>query len=128
MSHVAITIVTWNSMKYLPEALASIAGQTFKDRTLLIIDNASTDGVVEFVRERYPDAVILRNSKNLGFARAHNQGIAYAKAHLQPEDGELFVMVTNPDVVLEPDYIEQLMDQMVRRSEAGSAAGKLLKL
>lgn len=128
MSHVAITIVTWNSMKYLPEALASIAWQTYKNRTLLIIDNASTDGVVEFVREHYPEAMILRNTQNLGFARAHNQGIAYAKAHLQPEDGELFLMVTNPDVVLEPDYLAVIMDQMVRRTEVGSAAGKLLKL
>jgi GT2 family glycosyltransferase len=128
MSHVAITIVTWNSMKYLPEALASIAGQTYRDRTLLIVDNASTDGVAEFVRANYPDAVIIRNAKNLGFARGHNQAIAYAKAHLRPADGELFVMVTNPDVVLEPDYLETLMDQMTRRTEAGSAAGKLRKL
>ncbi len=115
-------------MKYLPEVLASIAKQTWTQRTLLIIDNASTDGSIEYVREHYPDAVILRNSNNLGFARAHNQGITYAKAHLQPVDGELFMLVTNPDIVMEPDYIEVLMEQMVRSTEAGSAAGKLYKL
>ncbi len=128
MSHIAITIVTWNSMKYLPEVLASIARQTYKDRSLIIIDNASTDGVEQFVRENYPETVILRNSKNLGFARAHNQGIAYAKAHLQPVDGELFLLVTNPDIVMEPDYMEVLMEQVVRRTDVGSAAGKLYKL
>ncbi len=115
-------------MKYLPEVLTSIARQTWTNRTLLIIDNASTDGSIEFVREHYPDAVILRNSNNLGFARAHNQGIVYAKAHLQPVDGELFMLVTNPDIVMEPDYIEVVMEQMMRNSEAGSAAGKLYKL
>lgn len=128
MAHVAITIVTWNSMRYLPEALASIEAQTWRDFTLLIIDNASTDGVADFVREHYPHAVILRNSKNLGFAHGHNQGIAYAKARLQRPGEELFLLVTNPDIILEPDFVATLVDSVERRPEVGSASGKLLRV
>ena len=128
MSHVAITIVTWNSMRYLPEALASIKAQTFRDWSLLIIDNASTDGVVDFVRANHPKAMIIRNTQNLGFCRAHNQGIAYAKAQLARDGEELFVLVTNPDILLEPDYLEKLLDSVERRPEVGSASGKLLKV
>ncbi|MEY4744227.1 MAG: hypothetical protein RL272_172 [Candidatus Parcubacteria bacterium] len=128
MSHVVITIVTWNSMRYLPEALASIEAQTFRDWSLLIIDNASSDGVAEFVRANHPKAMIIRNTQNLGFCRAHNQGIAYAKAQLAREGVELFVLVTNPDVILEPDYLETLLDSVERRPEVGSAVGKLLKI
>lgn len=128
MARVAITIVTWNSMKYLPEALASVAKQTFRNFVPLIIDNASTDGVVEFVRANHPEAVILKNAKNRGFAHAQNQGIAYAKDKLAREGEDLFVLVTNPDVILEPDYLERIVDQVERRPEVGSAGGKLLKV
>jgi GT2 family glycosyltransferase len=126
MPRIAINIVTWNSLKFLPEALESIRRQTFSDFILLIIDNASTDGTVEFVREKYPGAAILRNTRNLGFARGHNQGVAYAKAHLKGTDP--LVLVTNPDIVLEPDFLEKLVDSVDRRPEFGSACGKLLKM
>lgn len=128
MSRVVITIVTWNSMRYLPEALASIEAQTFRDWSLLIVDNASTDGVAEFVRANHPKAMIIRNTQNLGFSRAHNQSIAYAKAQLGREGEELFMLVTNPDIILEPDYLATLLDSVDRRPEIGSAAGKLLKV
>ncbi len=128
MSNVVITIVTWNSMRYLPEALASIEAQTFRDWTLLIVDNASTDGVVEYVRANHPRAMIIRNTQNLGFCRAHNQAIAYAKAQLVREGQEPFLLVTNPDIILEPDYLATLLDSVERRPEVGAAGGKLLKV
>jgi len=127
MARIAVNIVTWNSLKYLPEALASIFSQTYRDFFVLIIDNGSSDGTPEFVREHFPEAGILRNVKNLGFARAHNQGIAYAKAHLNGADGDPLVLVTNPDIILEPDFIEKLAAEIDRRVDAGSAGGKLLK-
>ncbi|KPJ85102.1 hypothetical protein AMJ57_04365 [Parcubacteria bacterium SG8_24] len=127
MAKAAITIVTWNSMKHLPETLASVFAQTHEDRTVLIVDNASSDGTIGFVRERYPQAVILRNSKNLGFARAHNQGITYARTHLAVPGEELYVMVTNPDLILDPGYLETLIRALESRLDAGSAGGKLLR-
>jgi len=123
-----VNIVTWNSRHYLPEALASIDAQTYRDFYLLVIDNASTDGTVEFIRAHYPNVAVLRNHQNCGFARAHNQGIAYAKAHLAAERGEPLVLVTNPDVVLEPDCLEKLVAGIDARPDAGSAGGKLLKI
>jgi GT2 family glycosyltransferase len=126
--HVAITIVTWNSMRYLPEALASIEAQTHADWSLIIVDNASTDGVAEFVRANHPRAVFIRNTKNLGFSHGHNQAITYAKTHLQRPGEELFVLVTNPDIILTPQYVATLLDTVERRNEVGSACGKLLKV
>src|SRR5687767_11613365 len=128
MAHVAITIVAWNSMKYLPEALASIEAQTFNDWSLLIVDNASDDDVIDYVRSHHPKATIIRNTKNLGFSRAHNQGIAHARAHLGRDGEELYVLVTNPDIILEPDYLETIVDSVERRPEVGAASGKLLKV
>lgn len=128
MPRLAINIVTWNSRRHLPEVLASIDAQTFRDFYLLIIDNASTDGTIEFIRQNYPNVGLLRNHQNRGFAGAHNQGIVYAKAHLTAENGEPLVLVTNPDIVMEPDFIEKLVAGFDGRRDAGSAGGKLLKI
>ncbi len=128
MSRIVISIVTSNSMRHLPEALAAIGAQTRKDCALLIVDNASIDGAESFVRSDYPRAIFLRNSKDLGGARARNQAIAYARAHLRRDGDDLFILTVNPDVVLAPDCVERLVEAVERRPDVGSACGKLLRV
>jgi GT2 family glycosyltransferase len=128
MARVAINIVTWNSLKFLPQALSSILSQTYRDFWLLVIDNGSSDGTADYIRRDFPEAGVLRNVKNLGFTRAHNQGITYAKAHLDASQGDPLVLITNPDIILEPDFLEKMVAEMDRRPDAGSAGGKLLKV
>ena len=127
MSKVIVSIVAWNSMKYLPEALASVSRQTHPDISVVVVDNASSDGSAEFVRREYPKATVIRNAKNLGFARAHNQAIAHAAAHLK-SDGDAFMLVMNPDVIMEPDYLKELVAHVERRPEVGSATGKIFRM
>ena len=88
-------------MRFLPELLKSIMGQTYKDFNVLIIDNASTDGIEAYLRENFPEITFLRNVRNLGFSAAHNQGIRYAIEHW-PQDqlDDRFILLTNPDVIL----------------------------
>ncbi|MFA6603232.1 MAG: glycosyltransferase family 2 protein [Patescibacteria group bacterium] len=128
MPRVSINIVTWNSLKFLPEALKSIAAQTYRDFSVLIIDNASSDGTTEFIRSEYPSFGLLRNFKNLGFCRAHNQGIGHVVAHSNGGGEDRLILVTNPDIVLEPDFLKNLVASLDRRLDAGSAGGKLLKI
>ncbi|MFN3301467.1 MAG: glycosyltransferase, partial [Patescibacteria group bacterium] len=99
---ISIQIVTWNSRKFLSECLNSIFNQTYKDFSILIIDNASNDGTIEFIKENYPTLNILRNSKNLGFATAHNQG-------LRLFENSPYVLLINPDVILEKDWLEKIL-------------------
>jgi len=80
------------------------------------------------VRGHHPKAMIIRNTQNLGFSHAHNQGIAYARAQLGREGQELFMLVTNPDIILDPDYLATIVDSVERRPEVGAASGKLLKV
>jgi GT2 family glycosyltransferase len=122
---VAINIVTWNSCRFLKEALDSIFAQTYRDFLVLVIDNASTDGSPEFIRQNYPQAIVLQNSRNLGFTRAHNQGFTYARTHLNPSGGDALVLVTNPDIIMEPDYLEKAVAEIDRRPSAGSVVGRV---
>lgn len=133
MPRVSVHLVTWNSRKPLPDALDSLRAQTFREFTLTVVDNASTDGSVDCVRERFPEATVLRNFKNLGFSRAHNQAIGMARARWAAEDKQgktamnRYVLVMNPDVIMEPDFLEKLVAGVDGRSEIGSACGKLLR-
>ena len=69
---------------------------------VIIIDNGSDDGSLEFIRENYPEFTLIENRDNLGFSVAVNQGI---KA---PADTD-YVLLLNNDVVLEPDCIFNLL-------------------
>jgi len=121
---ISINIVTWNSMKYLEKCLNSIFSQTFRDFSVLIIDNGSRDGTVEFVRENYnrppKQATVLQNFQNLGFSCAHNQGIKLTESE--------YILVTNPDIILEKNFLENLLNEIEAGSEIGSAGGKLLRV
>src|SRR5256885_5610195 len=97
---VSIVVVTFNSLPYIRECVASIEKQSYKRRELVVIDNASSDGTREFFLDRSVEGVIL-NERNIGFAAAQNQGI-------KRSSGE-WVLTLNPDVVLEPEFIANLI-------------------
>ena len=134
MAKFSIHIVSWNSARVLAEALESLRAQTFKDFTLTVVDNASTDGSVDVVRERLAEATVLRNFKNLGFSAAHNQAIELARNRWADDDKkgrssvDRYVLVMNPDIILTPDFLEKLARGVDGRYEVGSATGKLLRV
>ncbi|HEX9664580.1 MAG TPA: glycosyltransferase family 2 protein [Patescibacteria group bacterium] len=120
MPKVSVNLVTWNGLKYLADCLESIYQQTFQDFSLIVIDNGSTDGTVEFIKTKYPQAAVIQNFKNLGFARAHNQAIEYSNTD--------YVLLINQDIILNSDYLEQLIKTVETDSKIGSLGGKLLKI
>ncbi|MDP3995309.1 MAG: glycosyltransferase family 2 protein [bacterium] len=106
MPKVQIQIVTHNSEKYLEPLFAGIAKQEGVEFSVLIIDNASTDATLGWVRTHHPKARIIANQENRGFARAHNQGFAECQAP--------YVLALNPDVELQ----EGCLPEMLRVMEA----------
>lgn len=120
MNRVSIHIVTWNSMPFLKDCLRSIAAQTYRDYSVIVVDNASTDGSVEYIKKHYPEITVLKNPRNLGFAHAHNQAIHLSKSE--------YVHVTNADTILDKKYLTILVATMDQRHSIGSAAGKLLRM
>jgi GT2 family glycosyltransferase len=116
----SIVLITWNSARYLERCAAGILSQSGAHRDLVVIDNASTDGTCERVAALLPDARLVRNETNVGFAAAANQGISLTR-------GE-WVLLLNPDVHLSPDYAECVIAAMVAAGERfGSGTGKLLQ-
>jgi GT2 family glycosyltransferase len=113
MGRVSIVLVTWNSAPYLRRCLDGILQQTYRDRELIVVDNASADTSLEIVA---PHATrLIRNETNRGFSAAVNQGLAAAS-------GE-FLLVVNPDCYLLPDYAERLVGVMEGRASSPPAPG-----
>lgn len=125
--HVAVSIVTWNSGKYIDSLLKSLDGQTFRDFQIIITDNASSDGSLEQIRSR-DDIIVIKNSANFGFSRGHNKGIEMAMKCWEGKDlSDRFVFIVNPDILLEPDCMERLLISIYRDKTLAAIAPKMLR-
>lgn len=102
----SIIVLTWNQRDLTLDCLASLVQMTYPaDRLLLIVvDNGSADGTAQAIRERYPQAVVLENGENLGFAEGNNVGIRYAMEH-----GAEYVMLLNNDTVVDLAMLTELL-------------------
>ena len=108
----SIVVLCWNDLKVLPDCLRSIYATTrVTEFEVIVSDNGSTDGSIEFVRSNYPAAQLLENSRNLRFAKANNVGIRASR-------GE-YVLILNPDTIIH----EGALDEMVRFADAHPEAG-----
>lgn len=117
---VSIVILNWNCLKYLKHCIDSVMQQTYKNIELMIIDNGSTDSSVGFIKKEFPEIRIIENHKNLGFAKAHNQGIRVTNSE--------YYMPLNPDVVLTKNYVAAMVKTIKTEPDIGSVSGKLLLL
>lgn len=129
MANVQVQIVGWNHARYLTRLFESLRLQTYKDFSVLYIDNASNDGSLDLVREKFPEVITLKNNNNIGFTGAHNQGFQLALKKWAVSDlPERFVFVLNPDIVATPTFIEELVKAAAQEPRAGAIGGKLLKM
>lgn len=115
---VSVHIVTWNSQAFLPTLRRSLETQTRRPDRIIVVDNGSTDGTLRLLAD-WPGIHVLRRTRNLGFARAHNQAIELSQAEA--------VVVTNPDVILEPTCLAELASALERDAQLGSVSPKLLR-
>jgi GT2 family glycosyltransferase len=118
MVKVSVNIVTFNSSSDIAACLASLQTQTFRDFEIHVLDNASADATVELVRRL--NVEIITSSINTGFSKGHNTLIRSSRSD--------YVLALNPDAVLRPDFIGQLVAALEARPDAGSASGKLLRM
>jgi GT2 family glycosyltransferase len=116
---VSIIIVSWNTVGILRDCLRSVYAQTrgiaFE---VIVIDNASSDGSPGMVRREFPQAVLIANSDNRGFAAANNQGIDKAAGR--------YVLLLNPDTIVLDGAIGKSVAFADSRSEAGIVGCRVL--
>lgn len=99
---ISIVIVNYNGLKYIKKCIDSLLEQEYRDFEIIFVDNGSSDGSIEFVRNNYSDIKIVISKKNLGFAGGNNLGIKSAQGDL--------IMLLNNDTWVDRDFLSRLTE------------------
>jgi GT2 family glycosyltransferase len=115
----SVVIVNFNNdrvlrgcLEALPVALEGL------DAEIILSDNGSTDGSVDWVRRKYPEVRIIENNENLGFAEANNRAF--------PQTQGDFILLLNPDTIVQNDAFRPMLEILETRPQAGAVGCKLL--
>lgn len=101
---VSIILLNWNGKEDTLECLESIRQIDYPNYEIILVDNGSTDGSVEFFRDKYPEIEIIQNEENLGFAEGNNVGISNIIAR-----GTDYILLQNNDTVVDPRFLTELV-------------------
>lgn len=117
----SIVIVNWNVKELLRDCLASILAEQQAGGPALeifVVDSASSDGSVEMVRAEFPQANLIASRHNLGYAGGNNAGAAAAAGR--------YILLLNPDTVVQPGALARLVDYMDTRPQVGAVGPQLV--
>jgi GT2 family glycosyltransferase len=115
---VSVIIPNWNGQRFLPACLEALRQQSFTDHEVVLVDNASTDDSVAYVRAAFPEVRAAVLPRNVGFAGGVNAGIQAAR-------GECVALLNN-DTEADPGWLEALVQALDRDREIGFAASKMI--
>lgn len=128
MLDIAVIIVSWNVRDYLADCLRSV----YRDLAfsglrgdIWVIDNASTDGTQELVADLFPTTHLIINQSNPGFGAANNQGMSAAVEAMNGQ-GPRYFFLLNPDTLVRPGAIGQLVCCLEERPDAGMTGARLV--
>jgi GT2 family glycosyltransferase len=113
-------VLSWNGREDTLRCLDSLSNVAYDNLTVVCVDNGSTDGSAEAVRERFPDVRLIETGENLGYAGGNNLGIRDALDH-----GAEWVMLVNNDATVAADVIDGFEAAADTDSRAGILAGKV---
>jgi len=115
---VSVIIVNWNGKSFLADCLDGLRQQTYGDFSVIMVDNGSSDGSLDYVQTHYPEVKTIAQSENLGFAIANNIAIQSVQTK--------YVALLNNDAVPHPQWLANLVEAIEDNPEIGFVASKML--
>ncbi|HUF12920.1 MAG TPA: glycosyltransferase family 2 protein [Longimicrobiales bacterium] len=116
---VDVIVINWNGAAYLPRCLDALLASSARMR-VIVVDNASDDGSVDYIRRERSDVELVRLRENRGYAGAANEGLRRATSR--------YAFLMNPDLLVEPDHLAVLRDRLDADTGIGAAQGKLYQV
>ena len=113
---ITVIIPNYNGKHFMKPCLKSLENQTCKDFKILVVDNHSTDGSIEYMKETYPEIEVLALKENYGFSAAVNTGIRHASTP--------YVILLNNDTTVDSHYIEEMLRAIEQSPDIFSVAVK----
>lgn len=98
---VSVIVLNYNAGELLLNCIESIKKSAYKNLEIIVVDNISTDKSQEICKEKYPDIKLIQNDENFGYCEGNNIGIRKAVGD--------FIMILNPDTIIEPNSINELI-------------------
>lgn len=115
----SVIIVNYNVKEFLQNLLHSIEKASANlSKEIIVVDNASDDGSVEVIREKFPYVNLIENKINAGFGKANNQGLAVAKGK--------YILFINPDCIVSEDTLDKMISFFGGHSDCALAGCKIL--
>jgi len=115
----SVVIVNYNVKYFLEQCLhTAIKAASRLSSEIIVVDNDSVDGSCQMVEEKFPEVKLIANKENLGFSKANNQAIRISK-------GE-YILLLNPDTVVEEDSFQKIVEFMDRTPDAGGLGVKMI--
>lgn len=117
----AVIVLSWNGIDELPACLEALSKQTVPT-TVMVVDNGSVDGSADFVKQHYPESILIENNANLGFSGGMNVGLRWLLEHKPDLD---IVVLLNQDTMVAADWLAQIENAFVQNPQAGAVGCKI---
>lgn len=114
----SVVIPSWNTREYLAACLTHLAAAEKPATEVIVVENASSDGSLEYLRSHHPEVRLVVNARNEGFARGSNQGLAIARGR--------YALLLNTDTEVAPDAIARLVRFLDEHADYGAVAPRLV--
>ena len=101
---VSVIIVTFNHKNYIENCLSSVLLN--KPLEIIIVDNCSTDGTNDLIKEKFPGVILIENRENSGYGCGNNLGVRLAKGK--------YIIILNPDTKVSPNWLDKLVNPLAR--------------
>jgi len=118
---VAIMIINYNGLKWLPTCLTSVARTDYPRLDVYMVDNGSSDGSIEYVKKNFPWIKVIQHPRNLGFAEGYNRAI-------QKTEADYLVLLNNDVEVLDPGWVKFLVDAVTEDPKNAAVACKMVSM
>ncbi len=125
---ILVIIVTWNKQSYVVDLLNSLKKIHYHQEYLdiVVVDNASTDGTVEYLKTHFPEILLVENEENLGGTGGFNTGLSYAFS--QPESRYDYLWLLDNDVIVHPDTLSELVQVLEEERDVALAGSTMMQL
>lgn len=117
---VSVIILNYNGLRFLPRCLETLRNTTYSPLELVVVDNNSRDGSLEYLHNHHPDIKLIELTSNLGYSGAYNVAI--------PQTAGEFIVLLNFDVKVEPNWLEQAVELLHNQPRLAATQPKLRSL
>lgn len=113
---VSVIVVIYNGMSHIEDCVSSVLNQTYRNFEIILVDNCSTDGSLDFILTRFPDLITVANNRNLGYGGGINKGLEYSAGD--------YIVPLNQDTEVDKNWLAHMTHFLNENPAVGAVCPK----